>query len=205
MAKKIVDENGNTYVQKKPFYKRVWFWILVVIIIAVVGGGSNSGKSDDSAKKVESASSKSADADKSASSTAPASTPEKTTFKVGETAEYKGVQFKVNKVDFTNGDPDVDTLDTGKQYVVVNITITNNGADKYTYNPFDYKLDDNGNQTDMSEITSNVQDELHSGTLAKGASVTGNLVGQAKTSDKLKLIYEGNIFSSKEHVTFELN
>lgn len=202
MAKKIVDENGNTYVQKKPFYKRVWFWVLVVLVIAVVGGSSNSGKSDDSAKKVESTSGKSAD---KASSSAPAATPAKTTFKVGETAEYKGVQFRVNKVDFTNGDPDIDTLDNGKQYVVVNITITNNGDDKYDYNPFDYKLDDNGNQTDMSEITSSVQDTLSSGTLAKGATVTGNLVGQAKTSDKLKLIYEGNVFSSKEHVTFELN
>lgn len=202
MAKKITDENGNTYVQKKPFYKRVWFWILAIIVIAVIGSSMGGNKSDDSAKKVESTSSKSAD---KASSSTPAATTEKTTFKVGETAEYKGVQFKVNKVDFTNGDPDVDTLDNGKQYVVVNITITNNGDDKYDYNPLDYKLDDNGNQTDMSESTSSVQDTLNSGTLAKGATVTGNLVGQAKTSDKLKLIYEGNVFSSKEHIAFELN
>lgn len=31
MAKKIVDENGNTDVQKKPFYKRGWFWTLAII------------------------------------------------------------------------------------------------------------------------------------------------------------------------------
>lgn len=55
MAKKIKDEKGNTYVQKKPFYKRVWFWILVIIVIAGVGsqlgGGSstnNSASSKDS-------------------------------------------------------------------------------------------------------------------------------------------------------------
>lgn len=51
MAKKIKDENGNVYVKKKPFYKRVWFWILVVIIVLIgfgsVGskGGNNSNSS----------------------------------------------------------------------------------------------------------------------------------------------------------------
>lgn len=51
MAKKIKDENGNTYVQKKPFYKRVWFWLLVVIVVLIgfgsVGskGGNNSSSS----------------------------------------------------------------------------------------------------------------------------------------------------------------
>lgn len=204
MAKKIVDENGKTYVQKKPFYKRVWFWVLAVIVVIIFGSMSGSGDkakkvSDDSAKKVSDSSTNKSE---SSSSVAPATN---TTFKVGETAEYKGVQFKVNKVDFTNGDPDVDTLDTGKQYVVVNITIMNNADEKYDYNPLDFKLDDNGNQTDMSEFTTSVQNELHSGTLAKGASVTGNLVGQANTSDKLKLIYGGNVFSSKEHISFALN
>ncbi len=29
MAKKIRDEHGNVYVQKKPFYKRIWFIVLV--------------------------------------------------------------------------------------------------------------------------------------------------------------------------------
>ncbi|MDA5386986.1 DUF4352 domain-containing protein [Loigolactobacillus backii] len=38
MAKKIKDENGKTYVQKKPFYKRIWFWILVVFIVIGIGG-----------------------------------------------------------------------------------------------------------------------------------------------------------------------
>lgn len=36
MAKKIRDEHGKVYVQKKPFYKRVWFIILVGLF--VLGG-----------------------------------------------------------------------------------------------------------------------------------------------------------------------
>lgn len=50
MSKKIVGEDGKTYIQKKPFYKRVWFWILVVIVIIIfggaIGGNSNSNSSD---------------------------------------------------------------------------------------------------------------------------------------------------------------
>ena len=44
MAKKIQGDDGKTYVEKKPFYKRVWFWVVVVILAFAIGGamGSNS-------------------------------------------------------------------------------------------------------------------------------------------------------------------
>ena len=38
MSKKVVGEDGRTYKVKKPFYKRVWFWVLAVIVIFIVGG-----------------------------------------------------------------------------------------------------------------------------------------------------------------------
>ncbi|WP_338230677.1 Ltp family lipoprotein [Lactiplantibacillus paraxiangfangensis] len=52
MSKKIKGEDGKVYVQKKPFYKRVWFWILVVIVVigfaSSMGGSGSSDSSDDS-------------------------------------------------------------------------------------------------------------------------------------------------------------
>lgn len=60
MSKKIVGDDGKTYVQKKPFYKRVWFWLLVIIVVIVLGGGlgggsdkkdTNGGYSNASSKK----------------------------------------------------------------------------------------------------------------------------------------------------------
>lgn len=56
MAKKIVDENGNTYVQKKPFYKRVWFWILAIIVIFIIIGGSSNSKDTKSSENSASSS-----------------------------------------------------------------------------------------------------------------------------------------------------
>ncbi|GEL13985.1 hypothetical protein FC15_GL001680 [Lapidilactobacillus concavus DSM 17758] len=67
--KKITGEDGKEYSVKvkKPFYKRVWFWVLAIIVIAVVGsklGGGSSDKDDKSTAKTEEKSSKSSSSKK---------------------------------------------------------------------------------------------------------------------------------------------
>ena len=45
MAKKIKDDNGKVYVEKKPFYKRIWFIVLAIILLMIIVkslGGNNS-------------------------------------------------------------------------------------------------------------------------------------------------------------------
>ena len=63
MAKQIKGEDGKVYVEKKPFYKRVWFWILVVLVIfigsAAVGGGNDNSSSSSSSSSAKSSSSSS--------------------------------------------------------------------------------------------------------------------------------------------------
>ncbi|EGP4929767.1 hypothetical protein HQ850_00860 [Enterococcus faecium] len=60
--KKVVHENGKSYVvvEKKPIYKRVWFWILAVIvffvIVGLIGGTT---KKDEAAEPATASSSKS--------------------------------------------------------------------------------------------------------------------------------------------------
>jgi len=195
MAKKITDENGNTYVQKKPFYKRVWFWILAIIVIAVIGGSMGG----DKAKKVSSENS-----NKSSSKIS------NETFKVGDTVKADGVTLKLNKIDFNDGSS-ISTPDSGKTYVIVNVTITNIDKNKVSYNPLDFKLDDKGNQTALTDIVMDdkgnkiTNDDLKYGDLSKGASVTGSLIGQATKDNKLKLIYTGSLFSNNEKITFNLN
>lgn len=48
--KKLYDENGNQVKGKikKPFYKKVWFWIVVIIFISVLG---NMGSEDEVVEK----------------------------------------------------------------------------------------------------------------------------------------------------------
>ena len=161
----------------------------------------SSGSSSKIAKKVE---------DSGSSQPSGTKESEKTSFKIGETADIDGVQFKVNKVDYSQG-TSYSTPDSGNQFVLVNVTITNTSDKTTDYNPYDFKIDDNGNQTDLSEYLMDdngndpVSDPLHSGSLAKGGSVTGTMVGQAKIGNKYKLIYTGNMFLKDDKVTFELN
>lgn len=203
MSKKITDENGNTYVQKKPFYKRVWFIVLVALFIVIGAVSTMGGGKDDSATKVPNS--------KASSSSSSKTTVADKTFKVGDTIKADGVTLKVNKVEFNDGSS-ASKPDTGKSYVIVNVTITNVDKDKIDYNPYDFKLDDKGNQTDLSEFSimddnyeEIVNDQLQSGSLTKGASVTGTMIGQAVKTDKLKLLYHGNLFSDKATITFDLN
>ncbi|ELB51554.1 Ltp family lipoprotein [Enterococcus lactis] len=57
VKKKVTGEDGKTYVmkEKKPFYKRVWFWILVVLVVFIVGGALSGG--DDNTVKSQTESS----------------------------------------------------------------------------------------------------------------------------------------------------
>ena len=127
----------------------------------------------------------------------------KTEFKVGETASYKGYEIKVNSVDFSEGGK-FNKPDEGKKFVVVNLTITNHTNKTQTYNPYDYKLNADGNATDMDELMLDVDNRLESGELDKGATVTGNLVGQADPNKTLKLDYHSNMFEDKM-IEFLLN
>lgn len=55
--KKVTGADGKTYTvkEKKPFYKKIWFWVVVVII--VLGAGGMAGGSDDKADTADSSSS----------------------------------------------------------------------------------------------------------------------------------------------------
>ena len=53
MAKKIRNENGNVYIQKKPFYQRWWFILLVVAGLVGIFGNNNSSKNSQQSSNSE--------------------------------------------------------------------------------------------------------------------------------------------------------
>ena len=59
MTKKIKKENKNVYVAKKPFYKKVWFWVLAILAIIVIGGAVGGGSDPDTSSASENNSSSS--------------------------------------------------------------------------------------------------------------------------------------------------
>ena len=93
MLEMAISADGKEYKVKKPFYKRVWFWVLVIIVVAAIGGGLNNKGKSSSESTEKTAVSKT---HKSSSSTSSSSEPEDKVYKVGEVASYKGYEIKVN-------------------------------------------------------------------------------------------------------------
>lgn len=188
MAKRrLFDEDGNEVKGKikKPFYKKVWFWVLVVIVILFAWPTGSEDETADVAKVNGADTAQETEADEKEEL-------EDEVYNVGDTVSYKGYDIKVNSVDYSNGG-EYDDLDEGYQFVIANITITNNTEDKQSYNPYDYKLNADGNATSLDAYMSDQQESLSSGELDPGASVSGNLYGQAKTeASSLKLQYQAS-------------
>ncbi|MGX7065978.1 uncharacterized protein DUF4352 [Vagococcus fluvialis] len=204
MAKKhITGEDGKKYVmkEKKPFYKKWWF-ILIAAILVIGFIGSLGGDSEKDKPKVkEEATSNKTETKKEDKKE---NKQEEQVFKVGDTVDIKGYEIKVNSVEYSEGGEFMKP-DEGKQYVIVNLTITNNAGERKSYNPLDYSLVADGNSESAGFTYLDGVETLSSGDLDEGATVTGNLVGQASPDAKLKLRYEGNIFLQNENVDIELN
>lgn len=199
--KKVIGEDGQTYYvkEKKPFYKKIWFWLIAIIVIFIGAGALGGGDTDNEAnvKKVDSE-------EKSTSHESTSEEQKEETFSIGDTASIDGYEIKVNSVDFQAGS-EFNKPAEGKQFVIINITITNNTEEKQSFNPLDYSLNEDGVSSSTGFTYADGVESLSSGDLDKGASVTGNLVGEANPDSKLKLRYEGNFFSSDHEVDFDLN
>lgn len=189
-------ENDTQQPRKKPWYKRWWaicLWLFIAF--AVIGSVANGSKDSDSGSSSSSATSSSSRAD-----------PLSKTYKVGDTISYKGYQIKVNKVSWSQGD-DINKPDQGKQFCIVNVTLKNNDADdKWDYNPMtDFKLNDDGNNTDFDAISTDDNNQLEAGSLDKGASVTGDLIGQANpNAGKLQLQYQASAWDDSKTLNVNL-
>ncbi len=149
--------------QPEPKKKsRKWLWILggivvLIIIIAVSGGNGEPTKVGET-------------------NTAGANTNQQTEYAVNDIIKIDDYTMTVNKVERNWQSPaDYDTPESGKEYVLVEVTITNEGTDSVPYNTYDFKMQDN-NGVQKTEAFTMVENSLSSGDLASGGKITGNLV-----------------------------
>ncbi|MFS3111017.1 DUF5067 domain-containing protein [Enterococcus faecalis] len=102
MAKKIKGEDGKTYTmkEKKPFYKKVWFWVLIVIIVAIAGNslGANDKKSSSNGGEKMSKSSEVKDSSQKNSD----KKEEPSFYKVGDTVKVGDAEYTLTGVELTD-------------------------------------------------------------------------------------------------------
>lgn len=150
MAKKIMGEDGKMYKVKKPFYKKVWFWVLAVIIIVIIGGalGGSEDKtaSDNGGKKVE-------------STTKSSKKKEETSFyKIGDTVKVGNVTYTLNSVSLTDERNEFEDNQPA-QVVKITYTVKNDGdsdipvgTDVEVYGPDDKKSETYANENTMGSV-----------------------------------------------------
>ena len=127
MSKKVMGQDGKTYKVKKPFYKRVWFWILAVILIVIIGsalnGGSDSNKASDNGGEKVTKSSTSASSSKEEKSD--------TFYKIGDTVKVGDAEYTLNSVELTDERNQFEENQPA-QVVKITYTVKNDGDSDIT-------------------------------------------------------------------------
>lgn len=128
---------------------------------------------------------------------------QQTEFVVGDVVKLGERELVVNSAKRTTSLGQFQQAKSGKEFVVVNVTIRNNGKDEVSYNPFDFKLQDS-NGAQESQTFGVLDDALNSGTLASGGKVTGSIPFEAPKGDKgLNLLFQPS-FWSKDRIIVTL-
>lgn len=159
MAKKIKDAEGNTYVQKKPFYKKWWFILLVVIVLiaAFSGGGDDDTPATNSNEASESSSTETSEA-----------TEEDKAFAVGDVVTVGDIDYTVNSVETTKSvGPSVYPTDAQDTFLVIDLTVKNNGNESIMVDTSNFKLIDGEKSFDADS----------SGSISANQDAEGNSLG----------------------------
>src|SRR5690625_4240337 len=131
--------------KKKPFYKRWWVWLVAIIIVIAIASG---GGEDEEPTGVETASD---EKEKSENE-------EKTEFDIDEKVELDNRVIQVTDVEKSDGD-DFDKPKEGNEFVIVHVSIENNGDEEVSYNPLDFKMKNSNGRSE--EHTSELQSRGH--------------------------------------------
>ena len=123
-------------------------------------------------------------------------------FAKGQTAVFDIFDVKVNQVtrNFVPESSYAKASD-GKELIVVNVTVTNNSDESQYVSSYEFKINENG-IANSSDIWATADPEFEGGTLAPGATTTGNIVYEVnKDANGLKIQYETYAYDSESAET----
>lgn len=189
----IMEENQEIQKKQNWFMRhKIITGILTVVIVLIVLGAFAGGSGNNTTNTAGTSS------ENSASNSPTVAEQKDLTPKVGDVTKLGDREFIVNSVK-RSGAFGYNTPKSGKEYVIVNVTIRNLGKDEISYNPFDFKVQD-ANGAQESETFASLDDSLNSGTLAPGGKVTGSMPFEVPIGDKALLIFQPSFWSSQRVV-----
>ena len=125
-------------------------------------------------------------------------------YNIGDTVKIKDQSLVVNSVKTSMGEGN-DKPKEGNEFLILNLTLKNNGDSELNYNPYSFQIENaKGEIKDRTFTAIDGKEALDKGTLAPGEEVTGTIVVQEPIGAKdLKLNYVPNIFK-KDVATVKL-
>ena len=166
---------------KKPIGKIVLIVVVVLVVVGTLGsmgGNKTTTTAPESTQQTEQSDAK----DQSATEQKTEESTENLV--VGTTVNLPdGLSVTVDSVE-----PGLTNYD-GSAMTGVHVTYTNNGDDGASYNVYDWKGEDANGAQQSTGYYSEGSDELSSGTLAKGGTVSGNVYFKG---DLDRVLYFGN-------------
>lgn len=188
--------------EKKPLWKKWWFWLIVVVFVGVIGTSASQNeepkKSENPTKQqVESTETDQKESDKETSDKEEESTTEE--FYIGDEIVMGDYVLTVDNTKKSAGS-EFDKPKKGNQFLIISVTIKNNGEEEISYNPYDFTVQNgNGQVNDITFTTVNTDTALDYGKLIAGGSVSGTLAFEVPKDDKnLLLRYQPDFWSDKE-------
>lgn len=166
---------------KKPIGKIVLVVVVVLVVVGAIGsmgGNKTTTTAPESTQQTEQSDAK----DQSATEQKTEESTENLV--IGTTVNLSdGLSVTVDSVE-----PGLANYD-GSAMTGVHVTYTNNGDDGASYNVYDWKGEDANGAQQSTGYYSEGSDELSSGTLAKGGTVSGNVYFKG---DLARVLYFGN-------------
>lgn len=193
---------------KKPIFKQWWFWVIIILLLIGIGGGTSN---NDTPTKVDTA-----DETKESSVSVENETKseevaeEQTTFSVGDTVDYNGIQVKLSAAILSNGDGQFVVPDEGKQFLCLIIDIDNASSSDIAVSSmfsFEAYCDDYSITQDIIGLQAPEVDGLNQldGNVAAGKRMNGKICYQVPADFKsFELNYSPSFWGNKK-VTFVIN
>lgn len=145
MAKKLRDEEGRVYVQKIPFYQKWWFiaWA-VLAVVGYLGGNRSSQESPKETAKVTEVSTVKdevkEDIKEQVETDVETVTQETKTHHLGEVVTVGDVSYVVNAKEITTNVGGEFGKTANAIYLILDVTVTNNGKKAITVTDSFFKL-----------------------------------------------------------------
>lgn len=180
---------------KRPIYKKIWFWILIVLLIGSFATG-NVKSSDET--NVATPSEKITESQSTV----------KSTFTVGETADFNGIQIKLSSSVISCGDAAFVKPDNGNLYLGMIFDINNDSSTDINISSivcFEAYCDDYSINSDILGYQAPEWDGLNQldGSVASGKKMNGIIVYQVPEDFKEFEIRVKPSFWSGKEATFK--